>query len=460
VDSTRAVHRSGGEQPSLEVAKSHRRVVVPSGFVTIDPGMEKVRRTFLSGMQACERTVRVGHLSRSLFGLAALSGLGCGAMASQASAASTNISPPGCSTAVASAPALSNVATVFSTDAWLPFGVAISADSKTAFVADASGAIVLYPLASSTLTGGRVDSFRVNGKADQLGSAVSGISPLGLALTPNGRYLVAAAGVRVVVFSTAALKRKGSDLSAWRTGTWTNSGQGAIEAAVSPDGDYAFVTLEDSDTLAVLDLKAALRAGFDRSDLIGTVPLGVAPVGIAIAPDGKYLYVTSEATTTNQNLGTLTTIDVAMAERKPSQAVLTTVPAGCSPVRVAATRTSVYVTARGSDAVLAFNAHDLVDQPQSALEAQVQVGEAPVGLALIDHNETIVVADSDRFSAPGAGASLAVVKVGGANHMLLAGYVPTGSFPRDIAASPNGARLIVSDFGSGQVEAIKTNTLP
>jgi DNA-binding beta-propeller fold protein YncE len=283
----------------------------------------------------------MGHLSRSLFGLAALSWLGCGAMASQASAASTNISPPGCSTAVASAPALSNVATVFSTDAWLPFGVAISADSKTAFVADASGAIVLYPLAGSTLTGGRVDSFRVNGKADQLGSAVSGISPLGLALTPNGRYLVAAAGVRVVVFSTAALKRKGSDLSAWRTGTWTTSGQGAIEAAVSPDGDYAFVTLEDSDMLAVLDLKAALRAGFDRSDLIGTVPLGVAPVGIAIAPDGKYLYVTSEATTTNQNLGTLTTIDVAMAERTPSQAVLSTVPAGCSPVRVVATRTSV-----------------------------------------------------------------------------------------------------------------------
>jgi DNA-binding beta-propeller fold protein YncE len=110
--------------------------------------------------------------------------------------------------------------------------------------------------------------------------------------------------------------------------------------------------------------------------------------------------------------------------------------------------------------VLAFNAHDLVDQPQSALEAQVQVGEAPVGLALIDHNRTIVVADSDRFSAPGAGASLAVVKVGEANHMLLAGYVSTGSFPRDIAASPNGAILIVGDFGSGQVEAIKTNTLP
>jgi len=293
-----------------------------------------------------------------------------------------------------------------------------------------------------------------------LGSAVSGISPLGVALTPNGRYLVAAAGVRVVVFSTAALGRDGSDLSAWRTGTWTNSGQGAIEAAISPDGNYAFVTLEDSDTLAVFNLKAALHAGFDRSDLIGTVPLGVAPVGIAVAPDGKYLYVTSEATTTNQNQGTLTTIDLAAAERKPSRAVLSTVPAGCSPVRVVATRSSVYVTARGSDAVLAFSAHDLVDQPKSALKAQVQVGEAPVGLALIDHNQTIVVADSDRFSAPGAGASLAVVKVGRANHMLLAGYVQAGSFPRDIAASPNGKTLIVSDFGSGQVEAIETNTLP
>jgi hypothetical protein len=40
------------------------------------------------------------------------------------------------------------------------------------------------------------------------------------------------------------------------------------------------------------------------------------------------------------------------------------------------------VTARGSDAVLGFSATALRTDPRHALLAQVQVGEAPVGLAL------------------------------------------------------------------------------
>jgi len=353
----------------------------------------------------------------------------------------------------------SNVATAFSGDALEPFGVAISSDSKTAFVADGSGAIVVYPL-GTTLQRGRVDSFRVDTRNSLSPPPAAGISPLGVALTPNGRYLVAAAGTSVVVFSTAALERKGTDLSDWEAGMWSGAEQGAIEAAVSPDGSYVFVSLENGDSLAVFDLKRALHAGFRRSDLVGTIPLEIAPVGIAIAPNGKYLYVTSEATSADENQGTLTTIDLAKAERKPSQAVLSSVPAGCSPVRVVATNASVYVTARGSDAVLAFGVHSLVDHPVSALEGEVQVGEAPVGLSLVDHGQTLVVADSDRFSVPGTGATLAVVKVGTGNHMELAGYAPTGSFPRDIAVSRNGKMLLVSDFGSSQVEAIRISSLP
>jgi hypothetical protein len=37
------------------------------------------------------------------------------------------------------------------------------------------------------------------------------------------------------------------------------------------------------------------------------------------------------------------------------------------------------------------------------------VGEAPVGVALVDHDRALAVTDSDRFSAPGSVADLAVV---------------------------------------------------
>ena len=49
--------------------------------------------------------------------------------------------------------------------------------------------------------------------------------------------------------------------------------------------------------MAVFNLKKAESNGFGSSDLVGYVPLGVAPVGIAISPNGRYLYATSEAAT-------------------------------------------------------------------------------------------------------------------------------------------------------------------
>ncbi len=379
------------------------------------------------------------------------------ALASSDPAAARPPAAPGCSTAQAVGPTLSNVETSYDTHPEEPFGVAISADDRTAFVADASGAILVYSLASAAPTLEEFDAFDVN-PGDRR-APLRGLAPLGVALTPDGRDLIAAAGGGAIVFSVAGLERAGTTVTQ-TVEVLRSSGQGAIETAVSPDGNYVFVTLEDSDDLAVFNLSRSLQQGVRRSDLVGTAPLGVAPVGVAVAPGGRYLYVTSEARTNNSDQGTLTTIDMAEAERDPARAIVSTVAAGCSPVRVVATGTSVYVTARGSDAVLAFDAKSLVRTPSSALEGEVQVGEAPVGLALVHHDRVLVVADSDRFSAPGAGSSLAVVAIRGRDEMSLQGYVRTGAFPRDMAVGSHGTTLLVSDYASGQLEAVNVRTLP
>ena len=235
---------------------------------------------------------------------------------------------------------------------------------------------------------------------------------------------------------------------------------GAIEVAVSPDGDFVFVTLEDSDSMAVFNLQRALSDGFGAADLVGTVPLGISPVGMAVSPGGRYLYVTSELRTPRHPDGDLTTIDIAEATRSPRHAIVSIVAAGCSPVRVVATKSSVFVTARESDAVLKFSAADLITHPGAALEGEVRVGEAPVGLALVDHDRTLVVADSNRFGARGAKASLAVVTGTSRGRLTLAGYLTSGAFPRDMAVSPDGRSLIVSNYGSGQVETVALGNVP
>jgi DNA-binding beta-propeller fold protein YncE len=157
-------------------------------------------------------------------------------------------------------------------------------------------------------------------------------------------------------------------------------------------------------------------------------------------------------------------ISVQRAETDPAQSVVATVDAGCQPVRVitSADGRAVWVTARASDALLGFSAALLRSDPARALIARVWVGEAPVGLALVDHGSRIVVADSNRFLAPGATSSLAVVNVGAAlaGKPALAGLLPAGQFPREMAPEPGGRMLLVTNFDSGQVERVNVAGLP
>jgi hypothetical protein len=74
----------------------------------------------------------------------------------------------------------------------------------------------------------------------------------------------------------------------------------------------------------------------------------------------------------------------------------------------------------------------------------------------VDHGRQIVVADSNRFPTPGASASLAVVRVADAlaERPALAGLLPAGVFPREMTVAPGGRTLLVTCFGSGQLELV------
>ncbi|MHB1584841.1 MAG: lactonase family protein [Acidimicrobiales bacterium] len=365
---------------------------------------------------------------------------------------------------MASGPALGSVVTHALDGPVLPFGVAIAGDSRRAYVSDATGALDVLALGRTGVSLARHDALFVHGPGGSPtpAAAATAFSPLGLAMVPGGRYLLAAEGDGAAVLNVARLDASHARPASWVTGRLRSPGRGAIEAAVSPNGAYAFVSMESSGEVAVFRLAAALRHGFGRSDFVGMVPTDVAPVGMAFSPGGRYLYVTSEAARSGGGVGqgTLTTVDVARAVRSPARSVVSTVPVGCSPVRVVAVGRYVDVTARGSDAVVELDAADLVSRPASAVVGDVAVGEAPVGLAVVDGGRTLVAADSDRFGAPGAPANLAVVSVGAAGRLSLDGYVAAGAFPRDEAVSHDGRWLLVTDYLAGEVEAVSVGSLP
>jgi DNA-binding beta-propeller fold protein YncE len=368
----------------------------------------------------------------------------CSSSASDAN--SSGVQAGSCTTAVVSAPTL-QVSSANVSVPGNPFDVVATADGRWSFVTLNNAVDVLsnttpIPVISAQLS-------------------VSG-NPTGEQLSRNGRYLLVADDSGAVVMDVA-LAENGAPNAL--VGVLSSpAGQGAIEVALSPDDRFAFVALETSDSIAVFDLEKAIDQGFGRSDFVGTVPLGGAPVGLAISPDGRWIYATSESAGAGSPRGTLTAIDLGRAETSPTEAVAVTVPAGCSPVRVitSADGSILWVSARGSDAVLGFSATRLLSDPRRALEAQVQVGEAPVGLALVDEGRRIVVADSNRFSAKGAVANLAVVDVGAAlgDRPALLGLIPTGMFPREMAVIPSTNTLLVTDYLSAQVQAVSLKDLP
>jgi DNA-binding beta-propeller fold protein YncE len=246
------------------------------------------------------------------------------------------------------------------------------------------------------------------------------------------------------------------------SGRGTLDPKSAIEVAVSPDGNYAFVSLEYAGVIAVFDLQRARATGWRRSGFVGAIPVGLVVVGLAMSPDGRTLYATRAVRRGGEvqaRPGTLDVIDVARAEQHPQTAVVAHVEAGCDPVRVAATPdgNTVWVTARASDALLGFSAARLAEAPSRALERVVRVGEAPVGLALIDGGRRIVVMNSDRFGEPGVEAALGVVD---GNRGKLLGTIASGDFPREAAVVSGGSELLVSNWGSRELEAVELRGLP
>ena len=333
-----------------------------------------------------------------------------------------------------------------------PFGVAVTADGSWGF-ASLRGDLGVFRLTA--------DHAPVLVHTILLPDAATA----GIALNPDDSLVLLASGATGAVVVNVKAAEAGNNSAV--LGTLSAPGKqlgGAIEVAVSPDGRYAFVSLEDDDEIAVFNLTAALAHGFGRNAYVGAIPTQIAPVGLAFAPDGRWLYSTSEDRNSRSQVGTLEVINVARAESDPARSVVARVRAGCNPVRVttSANGSVVWVAARASDALLAFSAAALRANPGAALLADIPVGEAPVGLALVRDGSLIVVADSNRFRVSGQHASLAVVDVHDAlaGQPALLGYLRAGAFPRDVAANPSGSAVLVANFASGQVESVDVADLP
>jgi DNA-binding beta-propeller fold protein YncE len=286
----------------------------------------------------------------------------------------------------------------------------------------------------------------------------------GEALTHDGRYLLVATGNGMTVFQTSALENGQSS----PVGSLTvPGGIHAVEVAVSHDDRFAFVSLQNSLQVAVINLHRALTAGFGPADLTGTIHMPKDPVGLTVSPGGDYLYVASGLArpATTSGAGFLSVVSVHKAEAAPASSVLKNIRAGCGPDRMALSPDGRYLwlTAGGGNALLAYSTGSLLTDPRHALVAKVALGQLPLGMIFVNHGSTLVVADSNRDKIDGAPSNLAVVDVTKAlagQPGALLGVIPSGQTPRQFALAHGGTTLLVTNTKSDQVQAVNITHLP
>ena len=367
---------------------------------------------------------------------------------------------------------------------------ALAAPNGTVYVGVPSGIQVFSPPVGRTvgvLTATCIDQLSTTLTAES--AAVSELSIL-----PNGLNL--AAGINTpgaAFYNLAALQTCTATPNVVSQGTIA-SDQGTQAIAVTSDGKYAFVsneygvasgaTVEGNIGVVALQYDSSGNV-LPTSTLLGQISTGgQAIAGMALSPDGTRLYVTSEIASTAaqssasgtsnpilartgcvqqiggtpQINGLLSVISVAKAEASPtSSAILATVAAGCSPVRMAETanNAALWVAIRGDNRVLAFSTALLESNPSNALLGYADTGgTAPVGIALFHSAQLLAVANSNRFNTGTANATILSVAVPAAPAVLTT--IPTGLFPREITVAPDASTLYLTNYSSATLQVIST----
>lgn len=349
------------------------------------------------------------------------------------------------------------------------------------------GRYILVTVTHEHRLGSGIEVFRVDGnKIKRVAYNPLGAEPAGgILLIPNSRTVAVGffdAGVAFLPLDSVLQGNAAAHIIP--QGDHAGSG----DLAVTPDGKTLFVANEflRGGSVGVIALRRDPKGQLAPVG-IGEIPTQLATPGIAISPDGTRLYASNELLPEHvperlpghgnpdlehggclqddinnpmQN-GGLSVIDTAKAtaptnDFSPQQqrhATLAVINAGCSPMHeaISADGRTVYVTAQGDNKILVFNAAALEHDPEHALLRTIDTsGEAPVGLALFDHDRKLLVANSNRFTN-GPGNAAVIDLTIAPDKQPVVQTIKTGDFPRSVTVSADGRTLLLTVYLADKV---------
>ena len=304
-----------------------------------------------------------------------------------------------------------------------PFGIAVSPDGHSVYVANGSGSISQYDVG----VGGALSP-------KNPATVPTGNTPFGLAVSPDGRsvYVTNSGDISVSQYDVGV----GGTLTPKSPST-VAAGNHPAGVAVSLDGRSVYVTnfnnmFSPDDDVFQYDVGAG---GALQPKDPPVVKAGFSPVGVAVSPDSRSVYVSELNDVSQYDAGP----NGALQPKSPA-----TVPAGKYPSGVAVSPDggSVYVTNYdvtfpGSNSVSQYDV-----ETGGALQPKdpptVEAGFGPIGVAVSPDGRSVYVANetSDNVSQYSAGP-------GGALQPKNPATVAAGNAAFGIAVGP-AARLPTS----------------
>jgi DNA-binding beta-propeller fold protein YncE len=282
-------------------------------------------------------------------------------------------------------------------------------------------------------------------RAKTPGTVATGTSPVGVALSADGRsaYVTNYGLASVSQYDVGA----GGVLTP-KTPPTVASSSGAFGVAVSPSGRSVYVTNFAANTVSQYDVGGG---GVLTAKIPPTVAAGTNPQGVAVSADGRSVYVT------NYGASSVTQYDVGVGETLSAKPAAT-VPAGTNPYGLAVSPDgrSVYVTNYGVSSV---GQYDVGAGGALALKTPTAVasGTSPVGITISPDGRSVYVANVNANSV-----SQYNVGTDGALTAKSPPTVATGGGPLGVTVSPDGQSLYVSahavfqyDVGAGGALAPK-----
>ena len=217
----------------------------------------------------------------------------------------------------------------------------------------------------------------------------------------------------------------------------------ANPSGVAIVGNRAYVANQGTNTVSVLDATTGAAVG-------NPIVVGSAPTGVAASPDGSKVYVT------NRTSGSVSVISTA------DNKVVNTITVGTQPESVTfytdGTRVYAYVTNYGSKSVSVIDT-TLAQQPK-VIATISNVGTNPRGIAYVQtaNGPRVYVANSGAGTVSVINASTNKLIDTKPSTTLTVDPISVGSAPQQIAVSPDGTRIYVTNQNSNSVSVINTAT--